>query len=243
MKNTFFACNNSAQLWYKDAKEQEFSTEEFEDFLQSFQKIKKGSVCFLIYKADAERDNGIKGLCSCTVVALTNHVTKPVGHVVFQNLLGKVYDIFDTDFVSEAATRQISLHVMNTNDTFTFLSLACLRTAPSLGLNALSEFALKCMCNLNHVTESAKFPVTRKEQVASVHITSFVCSKRAAYNNSAAWSSQETLYAGSYVIHKTALGEFKLSIVHLVEDKVVNLRGYATKVHDVIFITKLKQYS
>ncbi len=238
MKNTFSACNHSAQVWYKDAKEQEFSTEEFEEFLRTFKTIKKGDVCFLIYKTDAERDNGVKELCSCTVVALTNHVTKPVGHVVFQNLDGEVYDIFDTDFVSEASTRKIFLHVMNTNDTFTFLSLACMRTAPSLGLNALSEFSLKCMCNLNHVSESAKFSVARKEQVASVRITSFVCSKRAAYNNSAAWSSQETLYAGSFVIHKTAIGEYKLSRVELVEEKVVNLRGCATKVHDVIFFKK-----
>ena len=243
MKNTFSACNDSAQAWYKDAKELELSTEEFEEFLETFKTIKKGNVCFLIYKTDAEKENGMKGLCSCTVVALTNHVTKPVGHVVFQNLDGKVYDIFDTDFVSEAATRKISLHVMNTNDTFTFLSLACMRTGPSLGLNAHSEFSLKCMCSQNHVTESAKFPATQKEQLASVHITSFVLNKKATFNNSAAWSSQETLYAGSYVIHKTALGEFKLSIVRLVEDKLVNLRGYATKVHDVIFITKLKQYS
>jgi hypothetical protein len=76
--------------------------------------------------------------------------------------------------------------------------------------------------------------VTRQEQVASVHITSFVLNKKATYNNSAAWSSQESLYAGSYVIHKTPTGEFKLSIVDLVEDTIVDLRSQATKVHDDI---------
>jgi len=234
MKNTFSACNHSAQVWYKDAKEHELSTDGFEEILETFKTIKKGDVCFLIYKNDAEKENGIKGLCSCTVVALTNHVTKPVGHVVFQNFEGKVYDIFDTDLVSEAATRTISLHVMNTNDAFTFLSLACMRSGPSFGLNAHTEFSLKCMCSQNHVTDATKFPLTVKEAVASVHITSFVLNKKATFNNSAAWSSQETLYAGSYVIHKTPTGEFKLSIVDVVEDTIVDLRTVPTKVHDDI---------